>query len=176
MGAARHLWFRVAGGGLGSPYTKCKGRRFAGAIGHLRFCRPPPHRPRDRTAHRRNIRVRITPPPQPRRASDAQTATPPCSGTRNGFRPRNAQPRPTPSKLFQSSATQWVPSRAYFWRDDLCVIRDHRVAVSTAGRDRARPSRSARLTYPVIFQSRRFITTPSGENPKPGRSRTAMPP
>ena len=27
------------------------------------------------------------------------------------------------------------------WRDDLCVIRDHRVAVPTAGRDRARPSR-----------------------------------
>jgi hypothetical protein len=98
------------------------------------------------------------------------------SGTRNGFRPQNTRPRPTPSKLFQSSATQWVPSRAYFWRDDLCVIRDHRVAVPTAGRDRARPSRSARLTYPVLFQSRRFITTPCGANPKPGRSRTAMPP
>jgi hypothetical protein len=34
------------------------------------------------------------------------------SGTRNGFRPQNAQPRLTPSKLFQSSATRWVPSHA----------------------------------------------------------------
>ncbi len=28
-----------------------------------------------------------------------------------------------------------------FWRDDLCVIREHRAAEQTAGRDRARPSR-----------------------------------
>ena len=80
-GAARHPWFRGAGGGLGSPYTKCKGRRFAGAIGHRRFCRSPPHRPRDRTAHHRNIRVRTTPSRHPaptvgRTNGDASVAEP----------------------------------------------------------------------------------------------------
>jgi hypothetical protein len=55
------------------------------------------------------------------------------SGTRNGFRPQTARPRLTK-----------------FWRDDLCVIHDHRAVVPTAGRDRARPSKSAKLPYPVL--------------------------
>ena len=59
------------------------------------------------------------------------------SGTRNGFQPQTARPRLTK-----------------IWRDDLRVIHDHRAAVPTAGRDRARPSKSAKLPYPVLTRQR----------------------
>jgi hypothetical protein len=94
-------------------------------------------------------------PEQPHRGNHPKN--PPPARCADGELTRNLRERVAPET---SDETELVPPESTphrltkIWRDDLRVIHDHRAAVPTAGRDRARPSKSAKLPYPVLTRRR----------------------